>query len=95
MRRNSPPTILVVLDHRTVFSPDDCVVSGTDDNQKVPDLVNRVAEVEPHTRILPAFAASFFMYVVLHYHGAVELFFFLDDFLVMQPSNFEVVRSKA
>ena len=95
MRRNSPATILVVLDHRTVFSPDDCVVSGTDDNQKVPDLVNRVGEVEPPTRILTAFAASFFMYVVLHYHGAVELFFFLNDLLVMQPSNFEVVRSKA
>ena len=95
MRRNSPATILVVLDHRTVFSPDDCVVSGTDDNQKVPHLVNRVGEVEPTTPIITAFQASFFMYVLLHYHGAVELFFFLNDLLVMQPSNFEIVRSKA
>ena len=95
MRRNSPGPILVVLDHQTVFSPNDCVASGTDDNQKVPDLVNRVGGVEPPTRILPAFGASFFMYVVLHYHEAAELFFFLNDFLVMQPSNFEAVRSKA
>ena len=57
MRRNSPGPILVVLDHRTVFWPDDCVANGTDANQKVPDLVNRVGEVEPPTRILPAYGA--------------------------------------
>ena len=57
--------------------------------------MNRVGEIEPPTRILTAFGTSFFMYVVLHYHGAVELFFFLNDLLVMQSSNFEVVRSKA
>ena len=34
-------------------------------------------------------------YAVLHYQGAVELFVFLDDLLVVQPSNFQVVESKA
>ena len=47
------------------------------------------------TLILPAFAIELLLYEVLHYHGAVEFFIFLNDLLVVQASNLQTVDSKA
>ena len=47
------------------------------------------------TRILPAFAVELLLYELFHYHGAVELFVFLNDLFVVQPPNFQNVDSKA
>ena len=46
-------------------------------------------------QIPPVFAVQLLLYGIFGYHGAVELFVFLDDLLVVQPSNFPVVDSKA
>ena len=47
------------------------------------------------TLILSAFAVELLLYDLLHYQGVVELFVFLNDLLVVQPSTFQVVDSKA
>ena len=57
-------------------------------------MANMLHGVTPSSPILTAFTPEHLLYEFLHYHRAIERFVFLDDLLVVQPSNFHIVDSK-